>query len=365
MPGNIPNLIEALPGRMLLSLNEDTSPHLRDPYDAVALFCHAAMLSIGFRLIGLGEDDKIGTSSCKSSVASNMLTLETAADSSESETKPLPKEWNVTTTSNYAFRYAHTQSSLHFLLKVSRLGRKAVINALAINDDKVQQFDISPSEYVSSSPFPYTAPSAISGETGREKGIADLFISSGRMADLWALFKINIVQKIAPGLQKAGQENESTETNEAQRNADAENRHPAPGQAQQPRGYDPLRDDRGLPPMAQPRPYGPGGDPLAPEQPRPVPDFRPPGFEDEYEVGQLGGRGGFPERRPLNIGERDLYPQGLGPHDPLRVGGPMGFDPRGGGGMHPTFDDPMFGGDGSNAGFGDMRYDGISWIAIF
>ena len=51
-----------------------------------------------------------------------------------------------------------------------------------------------------------------------------------------------------------------------------------------------------------------------------------------------GGIGG--ERRPLNIGERDLYPQGLGPHDPLRGGG---FGP-GGGGMHPTFDDPMFGG---------------------
>jgi len=56
-------------------------------------------------------------------------------------------------------------------------------------------------------------------------------------------------------------------------------------------------------------------------------------------------------RRPLNIGERDLYPQGLGPHDPLRGGG---FGP-GGGGMHPTFEDPMFGGRG---GGGAGGYDG-------
>lgn len=63
-------------------------------------------------------------------------------------------------------------------------------------------------------------------------------------------------------------------------------------------------------------------------------------------------RGGFGgERRPLNIGERDLYPPGLGPHDPLRGGG---FGP-GGGGMHPTFDDPMFGGRG---GGGAGGYDG-------
>lgn len=52
-----------------------------------------------------------------------------------------------------------------------------------------------------------------------------------------------------------------------------------------------------------------------------------------------------------NIGERDLYPPGLGPHDPLRIG-PGGGGFRGGGGMHPTFDDPIFGGQG-----GGGQYD--------
>lgn len=62
----------------------------------------------------------------------------------------------------------------------------------------------------------------------------------------------------------------------------------------------------------------------------------------------MGPQGGFGR-----IGERDLYPQGLGPNDPIRGGigpgfggGPMG----GGGGMHPTFDDPLFAGQGGRGG---------------
>ena len=49
-------------------------------------------------------------------------------------------------------------------------------------------------------------------------------------------------------------------------------------------------------------------------------------------------------------GERDLYPPGLGPNDPLRIGPMRG--PRGGG-MHPTADDPMFGGGGGLGGWDD------------
>ncbi len=63
-------------------------------------------------------------------------------------------------------------------------------------------------------------------------------------------------------------------------------------------------------------------------------------------------------RNPVNIGENDLYPPGLGPHDPLRGSfGPGGGLPRpgGGGGMHPTFDDPMFGGGGAGQGGYDPR----------
>jgi len=52
-------------------------------------------------------------------------------------------------------------------------------------------------------------------------------------------------------------------------------------------------------------------------------------------------------RPPFGIGHDDLNPPGLGPHDPLRGSFvPGGGFPQGGGngGMHPDFNDPMFGG---------------------
>ena len=46
---------------MLRSLPDGDEPSLRNAWDAVALFAHVSMLSGGFRLVGLGEDDRIGT----------------------------------------------------------------------------------------------------------------------------------------------------------------------------------------------------------------------------------------------------------------------------------------------------------------
>ena len=42
------------------SLPKESTPQLRDPYDAVAVLSHACMLAVGFRLVGLGENDRIG-----------------------------------------------------------------------------------------------------------------------------------------------------------------------------------------------------------------------------------------------------------------------------------------------------------------
>jgi len=103
----------------------------------------------------------------------------------------------------------------------------------------------------------------------------------------------------------------------------------------------------------------------------PAPGELPPGFEDEHQI--LGGPGrGIqpPGRNPLSIGHDDLYPPGFGPNDPSVpfFGGRGGIaDPRfgrggGSGGMHPTFDDPLFGGEGGQPGSDPMappgaRYD--------
>ncbi|KAL2809423.1 PI31 proteasome regulator N-terminal-domain-containing protein [Aspergillus granulosus] len=295
------------------ALRPDAS--LKTPYEAVALICHACMIAVGFRLVGLSEDDTL--------------------DPSEAPT--LPAEWNITTTSS--FRYAHSQSSMQYLLKVSRLGNNAVVFALALGDDRTTSFDVPIKDYVSGSALPLASLADLT------TSLKETFISVHRLNDLISLFKINVIQKLAPGLYKDGQETSTQPPRETQ-----------PERA--PR-HDPLRDE---PQPARPYPFD---DPLAipPRRPGPPPDFTPPGFEDEFEIqrpprGFPGGGG----THPLNIGDRDLYPAGLGPHDPLRGGVGPGLG-GGGGGMHPTFDDPLFGG-GRQGGYDPQvppgsRYDPI------
>ena len=271
--------------------------------------------------------------------------VSTALEQSEESSQRLPKEWNASST--YAFKYAHQQSSMEFLLKISRLGNKAVILALALGDDKTASFDVPIQDYVSASTLPLSNPTKVSD------ALQNVFISTGRLNDLIGLFKVNVIQRLAPGLQKEGYEDTRQETSRGE-----ESRPAREGPPQR----DPLRDDR-LPEPARPYPFD---DPLAAAPRRPIPagDFPPPGFEDEYEINRppRGFVPGYGERRPLNIGERDLYPPGLGPHDPLRGH----FGPgSGGGGMHPTFDDPMFGGQGGGGqGFDPQvppgsRYDPV------
>ena len=340
-PSNILRLAAACLG------NEEVS--LTNPYEAVALVGHACMLAVDFRLIGLEEDHRIGLIRhcfvAELTSKRRKLTISPAIEQSEESSQRLPKEWNANST--YAFKYAHQQSSMEFLLKISRLGSKAVVLALALGDDKTASFDLPVQDYVSASSVPLDNPTNLSD------ALQNVFISTGRLSDLISLFKVNVIQRLAPGLQKEGYEDTRQETRRGE-----ESRPTREGLPQR----DPLRDDR-FPEPARPYPFD---DPLAAAPRRPIPagDFPPPGFEDEYEINRppRGFVPGYGERRPLNIGERDLYPPGLGPHDPLRGH----FGPSsGGGGMHPTFDDPMFGGRGGGGqGFDPQvppgsRYDPI------
>lgn len=45
---------------MATSLPKSAGPQLKNGTEAVALAVHAAMIAVGFRLVGLGEDDRIG-----------------------------------------------------------------------------------------------------------------------------------------------------------------------------------------------------------------------------------------------------------------------------------------------------------------
>jgi hypothetical protein len=214
---------------------------------------------------------------------------------------------------------------MEFLIKVSRLGGKTLIFGLGLGDDKTAQFEIKTQDYISEGSLKEGL-----SQSDLTSSLRNISISTGRMTDLSSLLRVNIIQKLAPGIQKAGYEERTSAIEQPRRHEET-----------RPLDRDPLRDDRQ--PPARPYPFD---DPLAsaPRRPFPAGDFPPPGFEDEHEIlrpprGMPGGR------NPLAIGERDLYPPGLGPNDPLRMGpGGGGFDT--GGGMHPTFDDPLFGGQG-------------------
>ncbi|KAJ5453558.1 uncharacterized protein N7458_004514 [Penicillium daleae] len=304
-------------------------PSLQTPYEAVALIGHACMVAVDFRLVGLGEDHTLGWYTHRYSISKPCHFIADISTDSSTESPALPAEWNANST--FAFRYAHAQSSMQYLLKVSRLGNNAVVFALALGDDRTSSFDIPAKDFISASALPLSQTENLTG------ALRDVFISTARLSDLIGLFKINVIQKLAPGLYKEGYE---------------EPRQTSREQAESSRQRDRLRDDS-LPQPARPYPFE---DPLAtaPRLPNPAGDFAPPGFEDEFEINRppRGFPPGFPGgRNPYNIGERDLYPAGLGPNDPLR--GTMGPGFGSGGGMHPTFDDPLFGGSGGAGG----RYD--------
>lgn len=272
------------------------------------------------------------------------------AHSDAEDPHSLPTQWNAS--SSYAFRYAHAQSAMEYLMKVNRLGSKSVVYGIAIGDDKTTHFDVTTNDYLSPSNLPLTISEDISTEDVAQK-LQDLFISAGRLNDLGALLKISVIQKLAPGLQK--HEDNNTE------------REPTPtADRQAPRRGDPpnARDPPNEPEPARPYPVD---DPLArPRGNRPLPEPMP-GFEDEYEVNRPARGGLRDDRYPVGIGHDDLYPQGMGPNDPLRphLGGGLPRPGGGfGGGMHPTFDDPMFGGGGGAGGYDPMappgaRYDPI------
>lgn len=343
MPAQLALSADSLSSYIASSLPRGPSPQLKTATDAVAIACHAGMLAVGFRLVGLGEDHSI------------------EAHATSEDARPLPTEWN--SSSSPSFRYKHAQSSMEYLLKVSRLGNKTVINAIGMGDDKPADFNLTTADYISTSALPATpVPSEDASPEDAKHAITSIFISPSRLTDLGTDLRVQVIQRLMPSLQKKGYEEtrQGTSSNTQGGRRGGQTQDPAP--ERQPPAYNPLRRDD---PPARPHPLA---DPsIMPRRP-PVPagDFPPPGFEDEYEIQPPprgwppaggGGLGGY--------GERDLYPAGLGPNDPMRGGVGPGFRGGGsGGGMHPTFDDPMFCGRGGEGGYDPQappgaRYDPV------
>ncbi|KAJ6447236.1 PI31 proteasome regulator [Purpureocillium lavendulum] len=311
----------------------DDSSDLASSYEAVGLLIHAYLAALGFELCGLDEDKQ----------------LDCAAIAPR-----LPPQWNARFGS-LSFVYRHKQSSMRFVVRVDRMGGKVEVRGLAVGADTIHRFERAVRDVVRSDGLPLRI--TLKEEDGAEDRtdlvdkMRKLFVSEQAIADILRDLKVNIVQKLIPKLQREGYV--EVDDHDAEQAARSERRaqeardpnRPFRGGEPQPRQPHPYPHPDLLPDLARPRPGAPVG------------DFPPPGFEDEYEINRPPRAGGIilPDgRSPLNIGHDDLNPPGLGPHDPLRGS----FVPGGGlpqpgrpAGMHPTFDDPLFSGQGSPGGF--------------
>lgn len=323
----------------------DTTSDVSSSYELLALLTHACMTSLKFRLLGFDEEKRI-------------------EQEIQTHAPRLPPSWNAGF-GTLSFVYAHKQTSMTDLVNVTRMGSKAEIRGLAIGHDVIHRLEVVPRDYVDSSKLPLRITLREDGSEDRSDlpdKLRAAFVSEAKIEELIEKFKVNIIQKLIPKLQIDGYE-ESPDDRDARENAEQEAGR---------RGGD-RSGRRPFPPDTQPepaRPY-PFFDPLAPQPPpQPVPagDFPPPGFEDEYEINRppRGHPPAMPGRSPYNIGHDDLNPPGLGPHDPLRPSFVGGGLPRPGGssGMHPTFDDPLFGGQGSQGGYDPQAPPGARWDPV-
>lgn len=68
---------------------------------------------------------------------------------------------------------------------------------VAVGDDKTASFDIKTEDFTSVGFFPWN-------DANHEKHVTGGFIGENRIKDLTGLFKINILQKLIPGLDKTG-----------------------------------------------------------------------------------------------------------------------------------------------------------------
>ncbi|KAH7879641.1 PI31 proteasome regulator N-terminal-domain-containing protein [Lentinula edodes] len=271
---------------------------LQSPQDALAVLSHAILSSLAFRLIAVDDSN----------------------NNNEINSNSLPENWNSHGPGGYTFRYKHEQSSLEFVVKLTKLGKRTVVNAIAVESDKTSTLDISTDDFTSPSSFPYIL-NTDTNSSSSSSPLVHCYISSSRITDFVSQFKLKIIQKLVPGLRKDGY-TEEVDLDDKSSTSTTNNTHSL--------------------------------NPVRPGPSRTIPRYNPD--EEEFPMR-------FPPTRnpsshiapnnPLEIGRRDLDPIPGGSFQP-----PPLFPQSGSGdGMFVGPDHPIFGGrigqgQGSGGGFG-------------
>jgi hypothetical protein len=160
---------------------DDTNSDISSSYEAIALFAHACMTAVGFRLLGFGENQKIGQFSNPAIQLKSSLPL-TESECQRLAPRLLP-QWN-SSFGSHAFLYAHSQSSMQYVVKVDRLGGKAEVRGIGLGDERISRFEITAKDYISSSALPLRITIDANGEEDRSNLMAklqEIFISEARI----------------------------------------------------------------------------------------------------------------------------------------------------------------------------------------
>ncbi|GAA5987300.1 hypothetical protein JCM5350_008139 [Sporobolomyces pararoseus] len=283
---------DLLSATQLLSLCHSLSPSsasLSSPSQVVLLLVHSIHSSLSFRLI----DPK----------------------PQQEDKNELPQDWEKNSNSNNGFKYKHDQSSLEFIISVVDLGDKLLIVGNAVNNARSSSFEILKTDYFS----PTSLPSTSEPLSLDDLSSTNPFSTEKRLEDLIYLYRLNVLQKLVPGLSKTGYSElpDSTSTSTTSTSS---------GRLAGTRDYLP---DRG----------GPLG--VYPDRSQP----RGENEDDPLRIPGSGGRGRGGGRAIGEIGRNDLEP--LGGLTGTFGGGPGGIQglpgsSEGGGGMFMGPDHPLF-----------------------
>ena len=94
---------------LLPTLLPQSDTVLKNSHDAITSLVHTAMSALAFRLTAVDDQS-----------------------SSTYENNVLPVGWNKLGPGNYTLKYKHEQSSLEFVIKLSRMSSRMLINAIAL-----------------------------------------------------------------------------------------------------------------------------------------------------------------------------------------------------------------------------------------
>jgi hypothetical protein len=153
-PLNTNSILQHMADALPTHAKDDTSSDISSSYEAIALFSHACMIAVGFRLLGFGEGQKM------------------EAELQQTSPRLLP-EWN-SSFGSHSFLYAHSQSSMEYVIKVDRLGGKAEIRGIGLGDERISRFEVTAKDYVSSAALPLRITMTADGREDRSDLVAKL-----------------------------------------------------------------------------------------------------------------------------------------------------------------------------------------------